>query len=145
MSGYLEANREEYQERLRAVSRDGNWTGWCAFFLQGIIQQSAENEHKARAILSLYNGIMDQVVNLSHSPHAVRAVDFIFQMPIFSAPVFESGAGIPKPSANRIMNILRDEGLLITLREGKGRRAGVYAFTELLNITEGGNIFEAHR
>ena len=99
MSGYLEANREEYQERLRAVSRDGDWTGWCTFFLHGIIQQSAENEQKARAILALYNRILDQVVNFTHSPHSVRAVDFIFQMPIFSAPVFESESGIPKPSA----------------------------------------------
>ena len=57
MSGYLEANREEYQERLRAVSRDGDWTGWCAFFLQGIREQAAENERKARAILSLYNRV----------------------------------------------------------------------------------------
>ncbi len=31
MSGYLEAHREAYQERLRAVSRDGFWTAWCAF------------------------------------------------------------------------------------------------------------------
>jgi Fic family protein len=88
MSGYMEANREEYQERLRAVSRDGDWTGWCAFFLKGVVQQSAENERKARAILTLYNRLKTEVVDLTHSQHSIRAVDFIFESPIFTAPMF---------------------------------------------------------
>ncbi len=48
MSGYLEVHRDEYQERLRAVSRDGDWTGWYGFFLKGVREQAAENERKAR-------------------------------------------------------------------------------------------------
>ena len=40
MSGYLEARREEYIERMRAVSRTGAWTEWCLFFLQGLIEQA---------------------------------------------------------------------------------------------------------
>lgn len=36
ISGYLEAHRDEYYERLLAVSRDHDWTGWAAFFAQGI-------------------------------------------------------------------------------------------------------------
>jgi Fic family protein len=144
ISAYLEANREEYQERLRVVSRDGDWTGWCAFFLNGIIQQAAENERKASAILTLYNRLLSQVADMTHSQHAVRAVDFIFQTPVFSTPLFITTSGIPKPTANRIMIIMRDNGLLIPLLEGKGRRAGIYAFAELLNITEGRDIFASH-
>jgi Fic family protein len=33
LSEYLEMNREEYIERLLAVSRDDDWTSWCVFFL----------------------------------------------------------------------------------------------------------------
>ena len=53
MSGYLEARRDEYIERMRAISRDGAWTEWCAFFLQGLIEQASENQSKAQAILTL--------------------------------------------------------------------------------------------
>lgn len=141
MSGYLEENREEYQERLRAVSRDDDWTGWCAFFLKGVQQQSAENERKARAILTLYNRLKTEAVDLTHSQHSIRAVDFIFQTPIFTAPLFTNHSEIPKPTAARILSLLREKGLLTTIREGKGRRAGVYAFRELLNIAEGNNVF----
>ena len=141
MSGYLEANREDYQERLRAVSRDYDWTGWCAFFLEGIRQQAAENERKARAILSLYNRVKTQVADFTHSQHAIRAVDFLFETPIFTAPLFTNHSGIPKPTAARFLNVLRDKGLLFPLREGKGRRAGIFVFRELINIAEGKDVF----
>lgn len=141
MSGYLEANRDEYQERLRAVSRDGDWTGWCVFFLKGVIQQANENARKARAISSLYNRLKNDVTDLTHSQHSIRAVDFIFQTPIFTAPMFTNFSQIPKPTAARILSLLREKQLLISLREGKGRRAGVYAFRELLNLAEGKDVF----
>jgi Fic family protein len=37
ISAFLENHRDEYYERLLAVSRDGDWTGWCAFFLRALI------------------------------------------------------------------------------------------------------------
>lgn len=41
-------------------------------------------------------------------------------------------------SARRILTPLSDkDGLLTLIREGSGRRPAVYAFSELLNITEG--------
>jgi Fic family protein len=140
MSGYLETHREAYQEKLRAVSRADAWTDWCAFFLQGVVEQSAENESKARAILELYERVKTQVVDTTHSQHAIRAVDFLFQQPVFSAPVFTEHSVIPKPTAARILTILREMDLLHTLREGKGRRPGIYAFRELLNVAEGRRI-----
>lgn len=141
MSGYLEKKREIYQESLRAVSREDAWSKWCIFFLQGIIEQSAENERKARSILSLYERVKTQVVDITHSQHAIRAVDFLFQQPIFTATHFTRYSDIPKPSAARFLAVLREEGLLQTIREGKGRRPGIYAFRELINVAEGDEIF----
>lgn len=140
MSGYLELHRETYQERLRAVSRENAWTNWCAFFLQGIIKQSSENQRKARAILTLYEQVKTQVADLTHSHHAIRAVDFLFQHPIFAAPHFTRFSEIPKATAARILNVLREEQLLHTMREGKGKRFGIYAFRDLINIAEGNEI-----
>ena len=141
MSGYLESNREEYQERLRAVSRNGEWTAWCGFFLKGIQQQAADNERKARAILALYDRLKKQVVDLTRSQHSIRAVDFIFQSPIFSAPQFTNHSTIPKPTAARILNILNEKGILFPLIKGRGRRAGIFVFRDLINIAEGNDVF----
>ena len=40
LSEYLESHRDEYDDGLLAVSRDGDWTGWCGFFLRAIIKQA---------------------------------------------------------------------------------------------------------
>ena len=129
MSAYLEKHREEYQEKLRAVSRDGDWTGWCVFFLQGIKIQAVENKTKAEAIINLYNQKKNRIVDLTHSQYSIRAIDFIFKYPIFSAPVFVQRSGIPKPSAIRILSLLRENKILYSIRKGRGRRAGIYALS----------------
>ena len=43
ISAYLESHRDEYYERLLAVSRDNDWSGWCAFFLNVVQIQAEEN------------------------------------------------------------------------------------------------------
>lgn len=141
VSAYFEQRRDEYLGRLRAVSGDGDWTAWCQFFLEALRSQAIENEGKARAVLALYEQVKVQVVETTHSQHAIRAVDFLFQTPIFKGPDFTIGADIPKPTATRILGLLRDTRLLLTLREGRGRRPGFFAFRALLNIAEGREVF----
>lgn len=139
MSGYLEARREQYVDSMRAVSRDGAWTEWCAFFLQGLIEQASENQSKAQAILELHTRMQREVAERTHSQFAALAVDFIFSNPVFATTHFIEEAGIPRETAIRVLRVLRgDEApILRTIREGSGRRAAVLAFPELLNIAEG--------
>ncbi len=141
MSGYLEERRGEYIESMRSVSRDGAWTDWCIFFLEGVIDQARQNQQKAQSILNLYQQMQHNVTDITHSQHSGLAVEFLFSRPIFSTTVFVQRAGIPRATALRILQILRDEGVLKTVREGAGRRAAIYAFPGLLNIAEGRNVF----
>ena len=141
VSGYLEANRDQYLERLREVSRADDWTGWCIFFLEGVRQQAAENESKARRILELYESVKNRVIELTRSQHAIRVVDFMFQHPIFSGPDFLNQPGIPRPSAGRLLPILRENGIIQTIIESRGRRPGVFAYRDLINIAEGRVVF----
>ena len=140
MSGYLEARREEYTERMRAVSRDGAWTEWCLFFLEGMIEQAHQNQKKAKKIIDLHQSMLHRVAELTHSQHSGSAVEFIFSWPVFQTTAFAERYGIRRPTAQRIMRCLRDEGILRTLREGAGRRPAIYAFQELLNIAEGRKV-----
>lgn len=141
ISAYLETQRDEYYERLLAVSRDDDWTGWCGFFLRAMIEQARANETKATAILELYRTKKDWIAEITHSQYAIRALDWFFARPIFTTPDFVKSAKIPKPTANRIVRLAKDKGLLCEIREGKGRRSSILAFSELLNIAEGRNVF----
>lgn len=144
VSEYFEARRDEYYERLLAISRDDDWTGWCAFFLRGVRAQAENNQQKARAILDLYERLKPQVIALTRSQYAVPAMDWIFGRPIFSSQDFVTDAMVPAPTARRLLGVLKREGILRELEPARGRRAAVLAFPELLNIAEGREVLRAH-
>lgn len=141
LSEYLERHRQEYYDRLLAVSDNGDWTGWCEFFLAAMTEQAGKNEQKARQILDLYEAKKVQVVDATHSQHSMAALDFLFDQPIFNSSDFIKGSGVADRSARRILSQLVDCGLLRTMREAKGARSAVFAFAELLNIAEGRKVF----
>lgn len=137
ISEFLEEHRDEYYDRLLAVSSEGDWTGWCEFFLKAIIAQAGRNQEKATAILNLYQARKDWIVDVTRSQYAVRALDWMFARPIFKTPDFAASVDIPTPTATRILRVVRDEGMLEEIRPGAGRRAAVFAFSELLDIADG--------
>jgi Fic family protein len=140
MSGYLDARRDQYVEALRAVSRDAAWTEWCTFFLEGLVEQASESQAKAQAILALYQKMGREMAELTRSPYATHAVDFLGR-PVFASSHFIEAAGIPRPTALRFLDVLRKAEVIRTIREGAGRRPAVHAFPALLNIAEGREVF----
>src|SRR4030042_1811259 len=108
ISAFLEAHRDEYYEKLRDISRKNEWTDWCCFFLEAIREQAIENHEKATAVLQLYESEKNRIIELIHSHHAIKALDFIFTRPIFSSSAFINESGIPtRPTAHRFLKLLR--------------------------------------
>ncbi|NOY85751.1 MAG: Fic family protein [Deltaproteobacteria bacterium] len=141
ISAYLEAHRDEYYERLMRVSSESAWTDWCIFFLKAIREQANENQRKAGDILNLYEQMKSKFVDLTHSQYAILALDWIFERPIFKSTDFVRSAGIPKPTAFRILSVLKKNGILKDIRQAKGRTAAIFMYTELLNIADGYDAF----
>lgn len=142
LSSYLEQRRDEYYDRLLAVSRDDDWTGWCGFFLKAIEAQAIENMGKVRSILALYDELKPKVVEWTHSQYAIIALDWIFEHPIFSGPDFNKSVNIPEPTAKRILRVFREAGMLKAIREGRGRQSAILSFPRLLNSAEGYKAFD---
>lgn len=141
ISAYLERHRDEYYERLLHVSRDNDWNGWCAFFLKVIQIQAEENLTKAQSIINLYHQMKNHFVDLTHSQYAIHALDWVFERPIFKSPDFILASNIPKPTAQRILNVLKEKGILREIESASGRRAATLMFAQLINITEGYDAF----
>jgi len=137
ISSFFEKNRDAYYDRLTLVSKNGDWTGWCKFFLEAVQAQAEDNHKKTRGILDLYDSIKSQVLDATRSAYAIRALDWIFGKPIFKSSDFVANAKIPVPTAKRILNVFSEADILHTSIEGKGRRASVFVFTKLLEIVEG--------
>lgn len=141
ISAYFEAQREAYYDGLLSVSRDRDWTNWCRFFLEALRAQAENNCAIAMSILDLYRDMKQQSVDWTHSQYAVQAMDWMFGHPIFKSTDFVSDAGIPSPTAKRLLAIFREQGMFKVLGEGRGRRPSVFAFRRLLNLAEGREVF----
>ncbi len=140
ISAYLETHPEAYYDGLLAVSRDNDWTGWCQFFLKAIRHQAEDNLTKCRNIINFYNTMKTDIVELTRSQYAIFALDWIFERPIFRSTDFLHQAKVPSTTARRILNSLRENETLKIIHEGRGSRAAVMAFSELLNIIKGTSV-----
>ena len=136
LSSYLESNREEYYDRLNAISRGGAWEGWVRFFLNAIAVESSKNSRKAREILEMYDKMKELVVDWTRSQYAIAALETLFSHPIISSTDFKDKAKIPKPTAARILKVLQDRQILDVIRPARGQMPAILAFTKLLGIVE---------
>jgi Fic family protein len=134
ISEYLESNRDEYYARLKAISDEKGWDDWIGFFLKAIIEQAKANGAKAKSILDLYEKKKTRITDITRSQYAIKILDTLFARPIFNTTDFIKRSHIPKPSAMRLLKMLRREGVLSTLKEGSGRRAEVMMFNKLIDI-----------
>jgi len=137
ISPYLETNKNEYIDRMRAVSENDAWTDWCIFFLNAVEKQAKEHIQTAQRIADLYDQMKDIFINLLSSKQSVKALDFIFSNPIFQNTKLSSQTDIPSHTANRFTRILCDKELLNTLRPASGSRPALLSFEPILTIIRG--------
>ncbi|BDX21150.1 Fic family protein [Polynucleobacter sp. TUM22923] len=144
LSEYLENHREEYYARLKAISEDGDWNGWIAFFLQAITTQAAQNSKRVTAIQSLYEEMKLAIQAATHSQYTVHVLDAIFIKPIFrssdlTARMFRE-FGIHEKTTPGLLRQLKAAGILRELQAGSGRRPATLCFPRLINLAEGHEV-----
>ncbi len=137
ISAWLEANRDEYYDRLLAVSSHDDWTGWCLFFFQAVESQANNNLKQVRAVMSLYSDMKDRIPKLSRSQYGINVLDWVFRRPIFTTSDLLADSGIPGSAARRILSRFEDSGILAEIIPGRGQNPSLYVFTDLLEIAGG--------
>lgn len=132
ISRYFEDHKDEYLDRLRAVSAQDDWNGWCEFFLAAVAQQATRNLEMAQSIRDFYEEMKPRFSELLASKHAVAALDYLFTYPVFGNSRFTRSAGIPAQTAARFTRVLLQAGLLQPVIEASGRRSAIYRFEPLM-------------
>lgn len=140
ISAYLERHKDEYNDHLLGITEKGDWMGWITFFLNALIEQAKENTNTVKEVIALYERMKSQIAELTRSRFSPQALDALFSFPVFRSTDFAERSGIPKASALRIIHALHEGGVLKLLRPGQGRRSAIYAFPELISITEGRDV-----
>ena len=137
VSESIEAFKDEYYERLRAVSRDDDWDGWCEFFLNMTIIQARHNRNKALKILALQRGTRESFAGVTRSGYRDKVIDWIFEHPVFRESDFAKASGVPKQTARELFRKLKDLDVLQEIVTASGPLPAVLFFPELLDICSG--------
>lgn len=144
LSEYLENHRDEYYERLKSISAEGDWNGWIGFFLSAVADQAAQNGTRVVAIKALYEEMKLKIHETTRSQYTVHLLDAIFSKPIFKtsdlAQKLTEEHGIHEKTAPALLRQLRDAGILLEVQAGSGRRSATLCFPRLLNLAEGRNV-----
>ena len=114
LSHYFKQHRSEYYERLQAVRDAGDWEGWMAFFLEGVIEVSRQATHTAAAILRMREAFRTRITEgLGRAAaNGQRVMDRLFDHPIVTVATVREWLGLTPAGANQIVARLETIGLL---------------------------------
>ncbi len=146
LSEYLENHRDEYYARLKAISAQGDWNGWAAFFLEAVIEQARQNAKRASDIRSLYDEMKTEIQATTRSQYTVHLLDAIFGQPIFRAGELTqrltASCDMHPKTTGGLLRRLKQAGILKELQAGRGSRSQILCFPKLINLAEGKKVLE---
>lgn len=135
LSNYFEANRQEYYDRLLAVSQRGEWETWMTFFLEGVRSQA---DDAARRIVRLQDLRITYSKRFAKERSRVKLqqmVDYLISTPITSIAQAKEAAGLG--SFTTVQRYIEKLEALSIVQEvtGQGRNR-IYRAVEILRALE---------
>lgn len=114
LSHFFKQHRSEYYERLQAIRDAGDWEGWLAFFLRGVVAVGAEAADTARRILALREdhraAVTARFGHAAGNGHLV--LDRLYERPIVSVAGIRSITGTSYTAANALAARFVSAGIL---------------------------------
>jgi Fic family protein len=134
LSAYFEANRPEYYARLLAVSQQGDWESWLAYFLKGVGFEAADASERIGHLQTLRSDYRSRLAAERAAKSLLRAMDVVLERPVLSIRQMEAALGVPYRSAQRHIEKLEQLGIL---REITGRaRNRIYQSDAILEVID---------
>ena len=135
LSGYLKRHQAEYYQRLSRTRGEGDWEGWVAFFLEGVVTAAEDAERSIIAIAAL---IAEDRRRLLAHPKAGSASYRLFErlpmMPRFTIDQVRTALGTTFPTANAAVKVLEALSIVVEVTGQKKNRSFSYPrYIELLS------------
>ncbi|MDQ3674569.1 MAG: Fic family protein [Gemmatimonadota bacterium] len=112
LSAYFDRHKEEYKDRLLAVSQQDQWDEWIGFFLTGVAEQSREAIAMSDRLLALQSAYRDQLTGPRVSVNQARLVDFLFEHPAVTASQVARRLDVSTRGAYDLIKRLVERGIL---------------------------------
>lgn len=132
LSAFFESRRDEYYERLLAVSTQGDWDGWMRFFLEGVAVGSRDVIERARRLVELRGDYHRRLQVTRSSALVLKLVDHLFESPAIRIGMAQEHLGVTFRAASQNVQKLVEAGIL---HETTGRdRNRVFVAREILAL-----------
>jgi Fic family protein len=134
LSIFFKRHRQDYYDRLQAISEKGDWEGWLAFFLQGVAEVSGEATTTARQIVRLREEERTRIGEElgRRAGSGLQLLEHLFRNPVVNVKRVEEVTGLSQPAANALTNAMVEIELL---REMTGRKTyRVFGFDRYLQL-----------
>jgi Fic family protein len=115
-----------------AIRYEGDWEGWLRFFLTGVATVAREAEQTARRIVQLREELRVAARGADVSVNMLKLMDKLYERPIINVKAAQEVLGVSFPAAGRMINELRDNGILVEVTGG--RRNRMFRFAPYLDL-----------
>jgi Fic family protein len=132
LSVYIERYRQEYYDRLLAVSQQGAWEAWLSYFLRGISEQARDGVFRMEGLQAL-RVQYQLIVDAARNPTRMAAIiDFLFSRPVLSVRQVSDALGLPFKTVQDYFIKLEQAGV-IREKTGFGRNR-IFHAEEILKL-----------
>jgi hypothetical protein len=111
MSPYLERHKDRYIDLMYAVSREGAWEAWIAFFLEAVAQSAAETIIVVERLQDLQRAYRARFQTARRSALMLRIIDLAFERPVMAMSQIADALGVSYGGAANNVNELIAQGV----------------------------------
>lgn len=132
MSAYYDRHKDDYIDRLFAVSARADWTGWIRFCLEGVVSQCIETEIRCERLLRLGKTYRERLQQAGGSGRLNVVVEDLFVSPVVQVATLQKRLNVTYPTAKADLERLASLGIL---RELAGISPKSYFCPEIFEAT----------
>ena len=136
LSAYFEQHRQEYYERLLAVSQRGAWREWLRFFLQGVLAQGRDAIGRAKRMQDLQINWRARLAEARASASVLRLAESLFDSPLLTIPLAQTIMGMSYNGTKRSVEKLVEIGILQPIADSAYGK--MYVAEEIRGAIDGG-------
>jgi Fic family protein len=135
LSPVFEERKDEYIDRMYAVSSKGDWEGWISFYLTAVRDAAHQSIRLADQIFNLQKDYRSRLQKTRLSAKLLSVVDHLFERPVISIPFIQSNLNVTYAAAKKNVDHLIAADILTEIKDQTNPR--LFAAREIIDLISG--------
>ncbi|MCL5411915.1 MAG: Fic family protein [Patescibacteria group bacterium] len=112
LSKYILEHRDEYNQRLRAVTKENDWKKWILFMTKATAVQAEYTTHALREVNHVIASTRKKLREEIPQVYSAELVEYIFTNPFFSIAEFQKNMSLSYVTARKYLQTLEQNNIL---------------------------------